>query len=548
MAETPKENVILPEKYYLDYFLDLIAFVKKHSSHLLDPEDDLFLAEFFQLSENAQCLYIRFANRKGLFFRTDKLHYNEIKIDEALEELEKTAFIKSVEDPTPELLPLFTKQELLIAYAALNLSKTLKKEDLYQVLLAHDDFDPLLEQKNLIQIEKKEAIEYLKMLFFGHYHAQMTEFVIRDVGHVKLEDLSNHEFKPWFGSLEEAKSTFDISQINSETKKLLKLYPASILHDTIQNLDFDTISNYPASLKVLDKLAHRLAYQLEREKESELALFYYEKAVTHPARERRVRILDQLKRTQEAEQLAQKILANPINASESIFATDFLNRPKIKILRSTSRKIKETGKTIEVVPNPSQTVESIAIEYFETQGYQGIHGENYLWNNLFGLTFWEELMDSQYDSFHHPLQRTTSDLNKADFFDRRKGQLNQRLSNLKSRKKWMSHIEKLINDKTGISSSFVYWHPQIAEHMSIMLSYLPLSGTKELLLEMAKNLKANRRGFPDLLIWKDASYHFYEVKSPNDQLSAQQLFWIDFMQSKKIKVDVLKLSYLPSDQ
>ena len=56
-------------------------------------------------------------------------------------------------------------------------------------------------------------------------------------------------------------------------------------------------------------------------------------------------------------------------------------------------------------------------------------------------------------------------------------------------------------------------------------------------------MKENSAGFPDLFIWNEADYQFYEVKSSNDQLSAQQLFWLDFMASAKIKVDVLRVNY-----
>lgn len=549
MADSsPKEKIILPEKYYLTYFLDLIAFVQKHSNHLLDAEDQLFLKQFFSLSENAQCLFIRFINRKGEFFRQDKLSYEEINTSSAISELSDQSFVTPVLKGTEELLPLYTKAELLGHYEHLELKKTIKKEDLYMELISGGDFQPLISICTVVKLEKQEAVEYLKMLFFGHYHAQMTEFVIRDVGHVQLEDLSQHDFKPWFQTLEEAKAVFDISQIRSETRRALQLYPANFLHETLQDIDFKRYQTYDTSRKVMEKLLLTLSQQLEREKEPELALFYYRQCNAHPSRERQIRILNQLGHKEEASQLATEVLDSAVNASELLFAKDYLNKPKVKILRSTTKKLKSSNKYIEVVPDPNQNVESLAIAYFEAEGFQGLHGENYLWRNLFGLTFWEELLDSSYDSYHHPLQRSSSDIHKTDFYTNRKSQLESRLSHIKTRKSWIKQLEQLATSKEGISNRFVYWHPEVSNHMSTMLTYLPLRGAKSMMLEMAKNLKENSKGFPDLLIWKEKEYYFYEVKSPNDQLSAQQLFWIDFMQSKKISVDVLRLKYIDTGQ
>ena len=76
-----------------------------------------------------------------------------------------------------------------------------------------------------------------------------------------------------------------------------------------------------------------------------------------------------------------------------------------------------------------------------------------------------------------------------------------------------------------------------------MIELLPFKALKDVLLEMAKNPKENSTGFPDIFVWKNKDYHFHEVKSPNDHLSSKQLFWLDFMQERKIKTEILKISY-----
>ncbi|NQZ77170.1 MAG: VRR-NUC domain-containing protein, partial [Ekhidna sp.] len=90
-----KEPVILPEKYYLDYFNYLLSFVERQYAHILDHPEHVFYQEFRNLSEQAQCLYLRFSNRRGDFFRINKVSYSEIPdLQDAKEELLHHGFNK----------------------------------------------------------------------------------------------------------------------------------------------------------------------------------------------------------------------------------------------------------------------------------------------------------------------------------------------------------------------------------------------------------------------------------------------------------------------
>ncbi|MFY7889460.1 MAG: VRR-NUC domain-containing protein, partial [Spirosomataceae bacterium] len=71
------EKIELEPKYYLGYFHYLLGFVEKKYAHILNESENAFLSDFAQLSENEQCLYVRFSNRRASFFRTDKLKYAE---------------------------------------------------------------------------------------------------------------------------------------------------------------------------------------------------------------------------------------------------------------------------------------------------------------------------------------------------------------------------------------------------------------------------------------------------------------------------------------
>ena len=69
------------------------------------------------------------------------------------------------------------------------------------------------------------------------------------------------------------------------------------------------------------------------------------------------------------------------------------------------------------------------------------------------------------------------------------------------------------------------------------------AGLRAVLLEMARDLKHNSKGFPDLLLWSDTMVEWVEVKAPNDTLSARQLSWLNFFNEHGLPARVLKVSW-----
>src|SRR5688572_30078125 len=106
----------LPPKYYLSHFFEFLDFLEKHYSEVLKPQDKKFISDFKNLSEDAQCTYVRMVNLKGHVF--DKSYfkkYAEITdYPSALKELETHNFIGPLsENEKPGLLAHLTKPKLL---------------------------------------------------------------------------------------------------------------------------------------------------------------------------------------------------------------------------------------------------------------------------------------------------------------------------------------------------------------------------------------------------------------------------------------------------
>ncbi len=89
----------------------------------------------------------------------------------------------------------------------------------------------------------------------------------------------------------------------------------------------------------------------------------------------------------------------------------------------------------------------------------------------------------------------------------------------------------------------VAWFDGQLELVLLIVRYLHPAQLRAILLEMAKHLRENTRGFPDLLVWKDEEYDFVEVKSPTDHLSSQQLHWQHFFGNIGVNSRVLRVEW-----
>ena len=292
-------------------------------------------------------------------------------------------------------------------------------------------------------------------------------------------------------------------------------------------------------------LALRVGAWLERKKLPEQALTVYQLTDHAPSRERRARLLQRIGAVEEALALCDDMIASPQNADERFFGLDYrekiLNKKK-RVVRRTTQALKDA----DAVPVPISyryRVELGVMEYFRAQDYHALFSENEPWRALFGLVFWDIIYDTNVRAIHHPLQRVPSDFFLPDFYIKREYSLMARLRELNSREAYFALVQSTYADKFGTANVLVAWFDGLLELVLLLVHYLTPEQLHTILLEMAKNLRENTRGFPDLLVWKDDAYDFVEVKSPTDHLSAQQLHWQHFFGKIGVISRVLRVDW-----
>ena len=561
------EKIELPPKYYLEYFQYLINFVQKKYAHILNETEQSFLAQFEALTEDEKCLFIRFTNRTGSFFRTEKLKYGEIEnIPEVLNSLIQKGFVESLTHEhliqAGEVLDIFNKTELMEMAKMLNLETkgkaSMKKEEVLDWLMEVGDWDDVVELLNyqdfteihalphsVIKVGFETEVAMLKFLFFGSRHGDMTEFVTRDLGFQNYEKYDEDKMVAYFQTRQEVEDKFKVS-IAREDFYLMQ--QADIENIEIYNWFMDWADTHRKDLSEIaqptfERFTLRVATHLEKKKSLDEALEVFRMTEEPPSRERQVRILDKLKNKEEAKALCEVMLSDYKNANEQFFAEDFLNRLSIKKSKKAVTKHLHNSESVTIDISWKKQVEFGVIDYYEQRGLKATFTENHLWRSLFGLLFWDIIFDTDTLAIHHPLQRSPSDLFKPTFFEKRKAKMEERLLMLEDEDATTVYMSKIFFEKFGITNPLVDWYGGLFPLILTVLEKLSVEQLTLIMLEMARSLRENLRGFPDLFMWGDGEYSFIEVKSPTDSLSNQQLYWLRFFERINVRSKVLRVEW-----
>jgi hypothetical protein len=561
------EKIELPPKYYLEYFEYLLNFVQKKYVHILNEEELSFLTKFYALTEDEKCLFIRFTNRTGSFFRTEKLKYSEIEnIPEVLNVLIQKGFVEPLESShiiqAGEVLDIFNKTELIEMAKMLNLETrgkaSWKKEEVLDWLFEVGDWEEIVELLNyqdfteihalphsIIKVGFETEVTMMKFLFFGTRHGDMTEFVTRDLGFQNYEKYDEDKMVAYFQTRQEVEDKFKVS-IAREDFYLMQ--QADIETIEIYNWFMDWADTHRKDLSEIaqptfERFTLKVAAHLEKKKALDEALEVFRMTEEPPSRERQVRILDKQKNKEEAKALCEIMLSDYKNANEKFFAEDYLNRLLAKKSKKAVTQHLHNSESVTIDPLWKRQVEFGVIDYYEQRGMKATFTENHLWRSLFGLLFWDIIFDTDTLAIHHPLQRSPSDLFKPTFFEKRKERIEERLQMLEDADATTVYMNRIFFEKFGITNPLVDWFGGLFPLILTVLEKLSAEQISLIMLEMARSLRENVRGFPDLFMWGDGEYSFVEVKSPTDSLSNQQLYWLRFFESINVRSKVLRVEW-----
>jgi DNA polymerase-3 subunit epsilon len=524
----------LPLKYYLDHFRDMTGTIRKAHYAFLEEEHHQFLSDFAALSEDAQCLYVRFVNRKGRYFFRETLKYAEISdIDRALEELKEKSFVRL--PVREELLLIFegVAKERLQEYCeelGLSYKKSWPKPRFLELFATADlSGFPLERLGNCVVQEKFEELSYLLFLYFGEISQNLALYTMRDLGIWSENKRTN--FVPKFSTKDEALSHFFYSRLIEEVD--------------VETYDLTQIDQWPSpvneeSLHLRESLLVALGEELRKQERFSEALAVFEKARIHPGRERRIRLLYQMGEVERALGELHTILEDPTSDEELLFAEDFLERKfHQKRLTSLSQMLQDAA-VMSLDEAYFRRPEEGVIHTLARSGVQSHHAENSLWRTLFGALFWHEIFESEKNTFHSPFDRLPEELGSAQFYVKHHGAIVEKLGLLLEHKEFSEYLDGLRSEeKNGLFS----WDEEIVTAVKALVEHAPPEKISAVLIYLAHDFHRRSRGFPDLMIIENGNVRFAEIKAPGDSLRSHQLMQMKMLKKAGFEVELLKVEY-----
>ncbi|MBT5155950.1 MAG: VRR-NUC domain-containing protein [Gammaproteobacteria bacterium] len=536
----------LPEGYYLDNFTFLLDFVSRQYCHLLSEQEKQFYSTFQALTLDSRKLFVRLTNRKGPYFRLDKLNYPEVEsLGDEIESLVAASLIVPTVPDLESAIRICSKAELLDLDACSEFPQSTKKQDLAEYLLSGQVNPVQALMIPVVELARTEELTVFKLLFFGNFHQDMTTFVMHELV-APFEQYEIDGNAALFRCREVIDELIVLRSLSDASYKLMETEGSEEdLLKLIEKLPARNIE--PVLSRRYDRMVNQIGRHLERAGRIEEAVGVYCRAQATPARERQARILDRLGKPQAAMKLCSSIIEAPQNEEELEFAQTFGQRLSSKhgfasdvSFNLPVTKIKQT--TIQV-SRSHNSVEMCALAYFEDLGDECYYVENSLIRSLFGLCFWDIIYAPVSGAFFNPFQRGPVDLYTSDFVRSRRVLISDRFNELEKNGP-LGLATAIYREKQGVANPFVNWMSVDEQLMETALVKIPSQDLIRMFERLLIDLKNNSSGFPDLIVFDQNSYRMIEIKGPGDKLQKNQARWFRYFMEHSIPAALVNVEYL----
>ena len=543
----------LANDYYVANFTVLLDFVDTLYGDILTAEEEAFSQTFRAVSMDARRLYVRLMMRKGPHFRDDKLDYPEIgDLLVAAKELEANGLMAVNEElGAVELQGLLVRSELeqisKTHLPDINRSK-LDRNSLAATLCDHLPDEIWLKETRsrftCLTPAHQQTLMIYRLLFFGNLMQDLSEFVIVELGLVRYESYTIGKKDRLFQSREVLDHLIELLELRS------LMYAAEEMGDVETLIAIGESVPGPFDEARLshrrDRILNRTGRYLERYKQFEAALRCYAKAQSPPARERSARILERLERTREALDLCNAIRDQPLDGLEADFARHF--RPKLqKKLGLPHKKIARMSHPqvqMEMTRDLEMNIEQRVIQHLAEEGVTAFHSENWLWNSLFGLAFWDVVFMPIPGAFFNAYQRGPKDLYSSEFRRLRERAITLRLEAIREGEFGLADFLRIYEQKQGTACHLVAWQALDATLLEAVLERVPAQHMADVFDRFSTHPGEFRTGFPDLFVFGETDYRLMEVKGPGDQLQPNQRRWLRYFSEQGLPYKIARIAWV----
>lgn len=204
------------------------------------------------------------------------------------------------------------------------------------------------------------------------------------------------------------------------------------------------------------------------------------------------------------------------------------------------------------------TIEQVALDQYQKDGYQGEWTENVFWWEIMALLFWDVVyarlpgvFTPQFGDFPSKMQDMPLDFFTTDFYNRRKNLITRRFKELTSPKIFglvKPNIEAEL--KTSYQKNFGKPCRPIEDwkrfDLNLLLSVTRVLNDQQLMLIMRRlleNFNEYRKGLPDLLlIDSGGKAKFVEIKAEKEKVADHQYAWLAYLQGQvQVPVEICRV-------
>jgi DNA polymerase-3 subunit epsilon len=532
----------LPVYYYHDHFVEMLTFVRATYGSILTEEHDAFVTRFQHLSKDAQCLLIRMVNRRGAIFNRSLFRYAEISdLERAADDLLACGQARFLRDEDYSAFVASLPKDVLItgakAAGRTDMRVSWPKAKLVDYFLAQVPFEVAAEHcgaARFIALDDVRPLEFLLYLYFGKTEEDLKNFALRDLGIMRTNKATS--FKARFTDGEEARACFHYSRLLDR----LEVKSPSIYQGAITDIFAgpDCPSDYAADLR--SRASCQVGQFFEKLGETDLARQLYRAGSSPECHERLVRLLYAAGNKADAEDLLLRMLDDPASDGEFVFATDFYARKFGGRRTGSCTELLRAGVTLPVDDLYRGNPEAGVAGVMRRRGYRVFFTENTLWHSLFGLLFWDELFES--DQLHSSFDWVPHCLKDRSFASRFATGIDDKLDAIRSGNA-LNLLPRPIAANWGRPNGIFAWDHVNVEALRLLLSGTSGQGIATIVRSLCQNFRDMRDGFPDLMLEKDGTVSFMEIKAEGDVIRRNQLTRLRQLGNAGIPAEIGRVDY-----
>ncbi len=536
----------LPTFYYHEHFLEMLTFVGTHYDVLLAPEHRQLITAFRDLGVDEQRLYVRLVNRKGQVFDAAKLRYPELGPTAPLvESLARSGWVtKPGVEHYAAVLRFLKRAEIVDVLSQLTggVSRATKKAELVALALEHvrgEDFIDRVVTDRIVVQGHCRAVRYLLFLFFGRLQDGLSQFTLRDLGLVRVND-SRGGYEPRYAEREEAEAQFFIAEQSREVERaddggLTRLASAAAGWE---------LPEFASVARERDRVLFRLGQRLVRSGDAGRALTVFRLGESAECNERVARLLFASGETESAREFLEARIEAPRSDEELLVASDLYARKFGRKRTSALTDRLREAERIELDESHVGAPERAVLAWFAARGVRGFRVENSLWRTLFGLLFWDELTGGDGAGSSSPFDFLPASVREGRFRERYAGAI----ADMQARLAMPGALQRVLLERStrhyAAPNGVFRWRRETLEALFMLAEHAETGSVLAMLDHLVDDYLGSRYGYPDLIVEDDDGIRFVEVKTDGDALRRNQLLRLEQLRQAGFRADILRVGWI----